>query len=335
MDKINRAAERGLQWIDQQLHDDGSFGPAIDDLACYYKSPYLFSLMGRRKSAHRVLDHIKERFMLSNGDFATSESFKSINPLFTEFWAYTNGWIAIAAQRMGRFDVAQPAYDYLKHFFNPKLGGFTTQRPYKDEQEMVDVVSTAHLGLLSLYFNDVETAKAAGGFLAAVLDKQPDMANKFFLRVDGRGQLITTYSHETALLHQVGAREHNQAYFMVGYPAAFLAILFQATGEKRFLETAKRYLDFAMRTKGNIISFHYSHKVMWAAALLAGITGNASYAQFAQSIANHLVGLQAQEGRWLASEPFHIGMDQTAEIAIWLAITSDELAMQPAVAAHA
>ena len=54
-------------------------------------------------------------------------------------------------------------------------------------------------------------------------------------------------------------------------------------------------------------------------------TGIMSYAEFAQAIANHLISIQGHEGRWLASEPFHVGLDQTTEISIWLAIISDEL----------
>ncbi len=331
MDRILRAVDRGTKWLERQIKDDGSYGASIEDLACYYKSPYLFSLTGHRQAAHRILDHIKERFMLSNGDFATSEQCKSANPVFNEFWGYINGWIAIAAQRMGRFDVAQPAYDYLKTFFHPVIGGFTTQGPYKSGQDIVDVISSSHLGLLSLYFNDLDRAKKVGMFLNSILDQQPDIANKLFLRVDGRGELITTFSREASILHQICVHESNQAYFMIGYPIAFLSKLYLATAERRYLEASQRYLDFAMHTKGNITGFHFSHKVMWGAACLATITGNPKYAEFAKTIAEHLLAIQSQEGRWLASEAFHIGMDQTAEISIWLAETRDELLRFPSL----
>ncbi len=86
MDRILRAVERGTKWLERHIKDDGSYGAAIEDLACYYKSPYLFSLTGYHHAAHRMLDHIKENFMQSNGDFATSVQSKSVNPVFTEFW---------------------------------------------------------------------------------------------------------------------------------------------------------------------------------------------------------------------------------------------------------
>lgn len=325
MERMILAAQRTVRWLDQQLQDDGSFGPDVDDLSCYYKVPYIFSLTGRRAAAHLVLDHIKTRFFQSTGDFTTSEKIKSATPVFGEFWAYTNGWIAIAAQRMGRFDVAQPAYDYIKTFFHPKLGGFTTHKPYSSGNELVDVISTSHLGLVSLYFGDIERAKKARLFLHEMMEKQPDPTTKIFLKADGRGSLVSIFPHDAGVFHQVHAHEPNQAYFMVGYPIAFLAKLYLATGERRFLATSKRYLDFAMNAKGNLRTFHFSHKVMWGASIVAQITGEFEYAKFASEIAEHLLKIQSGTGLWLESEPFYMMIDQSTEIAIWLIESADEL----------
>ena len=70
-----------------------------------------------------------------------------------------NGWIALTAQKMGRFDVAYPAYDYLQTFFHPKLEGFTTRNPYGQGDNTVDVLTTAHLGLVALYLGNLEKGK--------------------------------------------------------------------------------------------------------------------------------------------------------------------------------
>lgn len=40
-----------------------SYGPEADDLACYYKSPYLFQLSGRARQASLLLEFIQRRFM--------------------------------------------------------------------------------------------------------------------------------------------------------------------------------------------------------------------------------------------------------------------------------
>jgi hypothetical protein len=160
-----RSADRALDWLLKQLKDDGSYGSGINDLACYYKSPYLFYISGRMEEARRILSHIQKKFMQPDGDFKTSVNIKSENGALAEYWAYTNGWIALAAQKMGSFDVAYPAYRYLKSFFHPEIGGFTTQNPYATSNNIVDAFTTAHLGLTSLYFGESEKAEKAGRLL--------------------------------------------------------------------------------------------------------------------------------------------------------------------------
>src|SRR5205807_2667441 len=130
----------------------------VHDLACYYKSPYLFHLSGRAREASRLLTFIDLQFGREDHDFATSADQKSDNDAFNEYWAYPNGWIAMAAQRMGRFDVAYPAFEYLHSFHQPDSGGFLTHRPQRSDGG-TDALTTAHLGLLCLYFGDTGRAR--------------------------------------------------------------------------------------------------------------------------------------------------------------------------------
>jgi hypothetical protein len=120
--RYEQAADRAVGWLVTRLGDDGSYGPEADDLACYYKSPYLFQLSGRVREAARLLTFIQRRFMRPDHDFTTSDNHKSDNAAFTEYWAHPNGWLAMAAQRMGRFDIAYPAFEYLRSCHEPARG---------------------------------------------------------------------------------------------------------------------------------------------------------------------------------------------------------------------
>ena len=318
IESYKKSADRALNWLLQQLKDDGSYGSAVNDLACYYKSPYLFYISGRMEEAQRVLNHIRQTFMQANGDFKTSVDIKSANGAFGEYWAYTNGWITLAAQKMGCFDIAYPAYRYLKLFHHPKNGGFTTRHPYAESNNIVDVFTTAHLGLISLYFGEIETAQGAGSLLQKFIAIQPELSSGFYLRMNDSGHLVTEYSGDAALFHKVSSLEPDQAYFMIGYPIAFLGKLYMAGGTSEYLDTAVRYLDFAMGCHSSIRAFHFSHKVAWGAAIVAGLTKEAKYTDFAESIVDYLLSIQDASGAWLKSEPAHTSFDQTAEIAIWL-----------------
>jgi hypothetical protein len=313
------AADRAVGWLAAQLRDDGSYGPRADDLACYYKSPYLFQLAGRTQDADRLLTFIQRRFMRADHDFATLEDHKSDNSAFDEYWAYPNGWLAMAAQRMGRFDVAYPAFEYLRSCHEPARGGFHTGGcSARAHDGVTDVLTTAHLGLVCLYLGDVERAVGAGRWLARLLAMQPDLASGLFLRLDRSGDLVRDFPASAAAFHVVSAHQPDQAYFMIGYPIAFLAKLFEATGEQTHLRAACGYLDYALSCEGNLRSCPTSHKVAWGAAVLGGITGDPRSKELAVAIADHLLDIQDPSGAWLVDQPAHTTFDQTAEIAIWL-----------------
>ena len=123
----------------------------------------------------------------------------------------------------------------------------------------------------------------------------------------------------------VSATKPDQAYFMLGYPIAFLGKLYSATQDPHYLHPAKEYLEFLLKCQGNLRAFHYSHKVAWGAAMLARLTQESRYSALAKDITNYLVTTQSPDGRWLTDQPAYTYFDQTAEIAIWMKEISNEL----------
>ena len=117
-----------------------------------------------------------------------------------------------------------------------------------------------------------------------------------------------------AAFYLVSAREPDQAYFMIGYPIAFLAKLYEATADGAYLKAARGYLDFGLACEGNLRSFHTSHKVAWGAAVLARITGDPRCMELVVIIADHLLGIQAPSGAWLVDQPAHTTFDQPPKL---------------------
>jgi hypothetical protein len=146
-----------------------------------------------------------------------------------------------------------------------------------------------------------------------------------FLRLDHQGHLIRDVPEDKAAFYLVSAHEPNQAYFMVGYPIAFLAKLYEATADEVYLKAARNYLDFALSCEGNLRSSPTSHKVAWGAAVLARIASDPRCTELAIAIADYLLAVQDPSGAWLIDQPAHTTFDQTAEISIWLQEISAEL----------
>lgn len=320
-----KAGLRAVQYLIGKLRKDGTYGPDVTDLAGYYKTPWLLLTGGRHYRAYRVLGYLRRTFMRANGDFMTADGLRTEDAILAELGPYMNGWIAMGAHKIGRFDVSGPAYLYVASHFHRELGGFTIHTPYGAGDDMTDGFVTAHLGLTSLYFGALDRARRAGDFLCRLLEQQPDLAAGFYLRVDAGGALVTDYPAELEPLHLVKTREPYQLYFLVGYPIGFLAKLSEATGEAKYLDGARAYLGFALSCHETLFRHLYSHQVAWGAAVVARLTGDRTANQTALRIVDYLSHVQEANGRWLPGEPAYVSFDLTAEIALWLLEVSAEL----------
>jgi len=293
-------------------------GDDCEDLACYYKLPYLMQLAGRPVQAHRLLDGIRDRFLRSNGDFLNSDMAKTMDPVLALYPGYMNGWIAMAAQKLGRFDLSFPAWTYLRGFWRSDLGGFGIDPATRGADGGIEVLMCAHLGLTALYLGDLDRARDTGHALQRFLALQGTPETSFFLRMTGAGGLQTDFPAEAAGLHVIVADQPGQAWFFIGYPMAFLARLYRATGDSEHLSTAQGYFDFAQRCAPHMVGEHFAHKVAWGAAELARATGEIAPRALSAEILGYLIAAQDSDGTWMADQSMHTCFDQSAEVAIWL-----------------
>lgn len=164
----------------------------------------------------------------------------------------------------------------------------------------------------------METASKAGKFIQTIYHDQPNIEESFLLRVSKDGKLVSDYLPDMAVFHIVKKSEPNQLYFMLGYPAAFLAQLHRATSDPSYLKTACDILDFCLGCHESIYSFHFAHKLAWAASIVANITREEKYKALAVRIADFLLTLQMENGLFLAEAEPADRYDQSAEIGVWL-----------------
>lgn len=109
------SAEKTIRFFESNMLSNGSYGERIIDISCYYKSPIMFLLANKIDKAMQILDYTKTNFMRVDGDFLNVDSIKTINPVYSEFWTYTNGWLVRAAQQLGREDITKLASIFLDY----------------------------------------------------------------------------------------------------------------------------------------------------------------------------------------------------------------------------
>jgi hypothetical protein len=171
-----------------------------------------------------------------------------------------------------------------------------THRRTADADDVVGALTTAHLGLLALSFGDVRRAERAGGYLARLLGSQPDLDHGLHLRADSNGRVVDDFPAEAAVFHLVSRTQPDQAYFMLGYPIAFLARLAELTGDRGHLSTAHEYLDFALSCGGKPALSALSHKVASGAAVLGRVTQAPHSLALAEQITAFLLEIQDASG---------------------------------------
>jgi hypothetical protein len=318
-DTFASAARRTVDWLLSQQLDDGSLGAERRDLACYYKAPLLLQLGGHGRAAHRMLDFVARKFQQQDGSFANS-----LDPSLAIYPSYSDGWLAMAAQRNGRFELARPAWAHLRRFGHPGFGGFCLAGHYRgDGSDVVELLTTAHLGMTALYCGELPLALAAGHCLRRFWEHQPDPENRLLVRMDDAGEFIDRWPDETANLHVIDSRSADQAWYFIGYPIAFLVMLARATGNsanlaRAHLQTAKAFAGFAERCGESLITDPFAHQVAWGLGLLARVSDEARHRELAYTIGRSMVERQREAGTWLDEEPDHHRVDQSVESALWL-----------------
>jgi hypothetical protein len=61
LQKYKYSSEKAVQWLMSHFEEDGSYGSNIQDLASYYKSPYLLYLSGKMEESYQLLTYIKNQ----------------------------------------------------------------------------------------------------------------------------------------------------------------------------------------------------------------------------------------------------------------------------------
>jgi hypothetical protein len=314
------SAEKTLRFFESRMLLDGSYGKAVTDISCYYKSPMMFLRAGKPDKALQILDYAKTNFMQADGDFLSSMGIKSTNPAYTD----TNGWLVRTSQQLSRENINKPALIFLDHFKNVQNGGFFTHRMDLNDK-ITDVLTTALHGHIRLERGNIAIAIESGNYLINVIDLQRDLTKGFYLRLDKQDNLITDFPEHESSLHWISRKEPDQLYFMLGYPIAFLGFLFQSTQNFEFFEAAHRYVDFILSCHEDIFSSNFSHKVAWACSVLFSISPDQRLEKLITSVMKHFLATQSEKGAWFLEKDIHMAYDQSAEIVCWFLETAKNI----------
>ena len=303
LDAYRRACIKAVDYqIGFQLPDGGYIWKGYPNDA-YHKQAYSWQLVGRFGEAQRLLDWVKKNTLQPNGQL------KDYNGDI-----YKHCFMFQGAHRMGRFDISYPVMAFLLSCQAP-CGGF----PHFAADELIRSLSTSWMGVSALYFGKLDVAKKVAQCGISMLEQQPDK-NRFYFQMTRDGKLITEKENPKAQFIDIS--KPMQCYWEVGFLMILMCRMYQATGDKSYLDYAKQFLEFKLRCYKDNFSYWGSGKSALGCAIYYTITGDERAREAAYRFCDFVVETQRPEGgfRYEADEPDElvIYVDHAACFSIWV-----------------
>jgi len=226
---------------------------------------------------------------------------------------YKHSWFFQGAHRLGRFDISYPVMSFLLTL-QQACGGL----PHFAGDPYVRSLSTAWTGISALYLGRLDIAEKVAACVISMWDQQPDEA-RFYFQMTPEGKLVTPDIDPNCLF--IDTTKPAQDYWEVGLPFQLMCRLYQATGEKRYLDLAKQFFEFKLRCYEDAFAYVGSGKSSLAAAIYYLLTGDARARDAAYRFCDFLLETQHPDGGWRGeNEPdtILIYIDHAAEFNVWL-----------------
>ncbi len=318
------ATEKAGAWLANAQQPDGSYGPGVETLGDLETAGICLQLTGHTEHAWRLLRHICKTYLRADGSFDQPQDEMTLAE-----WTYAPAWTTISAHLNGFFDLSYPAMDAILRFQDPKTGGLFGHPRAQAQGEGVIIPSvTANGGLAAITTGRIAEARRIGDYILALLAAQPDFEHCFYPFYDTRYGLITNTAPELGPDY-FGTFERSapaQHYWLPGLLMAFLAELYLATGEQKYLDGAIAFFQFGQGCHDDLFSNTLNHQYLWGCARLYHASGNPHCLETAMRIADFLARIQEPDGTWwhsgfipIREQQTPIGtVDVTSQFCIWL-----------------
>jgi len=321
----------GSAWLLRHQRPDGSWEDLPDpQLGAFYKGSWAFALTGQPTAAHRLLNHVRERYMTPDGDFVPRTSF--IHQ--AAHYLYINAYLVIGGMAVGRYEIALPALRFLMAQQDARNGGFFSIPTPPGGSGGTDTISTTAAGVACLAAGQLTTATRAGDYLVSLLERQHDTTTGFYTALTPDGALDTAAAESEARWWRViDLHAPDQCWYALGLPFAFLVLLHQATERTAYRSAAEGYCALLERCV-NPWEGPSSGKAAWGCAMLYRITGEARYRELALRVARYIIGHQEADGHWVlakvrgmpvAAVLDSVDFDVTAEYTLWLGLIASHI----------
>lgn len=214
-----RAKREAITWIEQQLVGGRPRDHAQKNT--WWRVPWALSVAGADDTAAAVLSWAEREALDDRADLrpGPAEFMAGASPV------YELSAIAIAAWRLGRFDLAHALLDRCRTFQSPRTGGVYDQRERGEAAASVqDLLKTCQLGIAAVVADRRDIADPIATWVRELWELQPELPHVLYAGRQDDGTLLIPSEDDFLgrFLLRVDFREPLQAYYSPGIAAAFL-----------------------------------------------------------------------------------------------------------------
>jgi len=283
-EKCLKLASKGGDWVAQQLldTDEDRLPVAFGD---WFKAPLALAQCGNTFAGNAVLDRILRRFgggPSSEGIFEKRAE-KSDMSFGNIMYCYRQAVCLTGAAALGRWDVASRTATAAALACQEACGE-GLQKAGKDvigwgHGGIVSATPTAMMGLYLVHRNELQAATKVGNLFVEMLYERQSQASRvgclYFCWDAQHGHLLTddyvaeheelAWFGERRVLRCVDSTCERQHNYLPGLAAAFLAELYAATQESKYIDAAWHLMEFDRQC--HVVKHWPSHcKAAWGAA---------------------------------------------------------------------
>tara|TARA_A100001037_G_scaffold306712_1_gene354461 strand:- start:70616 stop:71662 length:1047 start_codon:yes stop_codon:yes gene_type:complete len=331
LENIKFSVDLGAKFLIAKQQLNGSYPGHDQGAASFWGIPLALMLSGYHFEAQKLLDWIQKNALSLNGDIGEiSKNSRGYN------YPYEKAWLIEGAHRFGEFNISYSGMNYLRRFWDQETGGFYSVIDpdlIKLESNLkMDLWVTSGCARAALYMGELDMAIGAARWMENLMKQQPNYPEQLYtVFTKSKGLLINKndFTDDIEDKFKFGTNfryvlnkdsQVDQSFFHPGIAGGFLALLYLATRDIRWLTLSKKYMLLAETASDFLYSTLRAGKTGWAAALLFSISKEEKYFKIAYKIADNIIKLQSGNGSWI--DPNKISdmhsINLTAEMVIWL-----------------
>lgn len=230
-----------VAWLESQLEDGRPRDAAEKNT--WWRMPWALSVAGAGETAAAVLSWAEREALDETADLRTGPG--EFNPGGSPI--YELAALAIAAWRLGRYDLANALLEKCAEFQSPITGGVYERRNRDDAFGLEqDLLKTCQLGVAAVVANRRDIADPIAGWVRKLWEQQKELPHVLLASSDDSGALVAPSPDDSPIrqfLLRIDFRQPMQAYYNPGIAAAFLHDYAALTGSATDHELARKFLQ--------------------------------------------------------------------------------------------